>query len=235
MTATPSPAGDPDGTPAATPDPGGRPAPGARPGPGPGPGSDLGPGQGPDLGPAARQVASLAANVTEDQFDLPTPCERYAVRNLLGHLLLLAGAFRDGARKEPGPDPDPDAPLPDIGEGDGWRRDLPAALDDLAAAWRDPAAWQGETRVGGVTLPAAVLGRFGLNELVVHGWDLAVATGQRYEPDTASLEECRALLAMSAQDRPEGGPFGPALPFPADAPLLPQVIALSGRPPTWRP
>ncbi|MER6043110.1 maleylpyruvate isomerase N-terminal domain-containing protein, partial [Streptomyces sp. NPDC001856] len=53
-----------------------------------------------DLAPQARIVARLAAGVRDEQLDGRTPCPRYAVRNLLGHLGHLAVAFRAAARKD---------------------------------------------------------------------------------------------------------------------------------------
>ncbi|AZM52558.1 TIGR03086 family protein [Streptomyces sp. WAC 01529] len=199
------------------------------------PSSDIPSGDIPDLGPQARLVARLAEHVTDEQLAAPTPCPDYAVRHLLGHLTGLAQAFEQAARKEFGPSLDtaPDSFLPDVGPG--WRDELPKALDALAGAWRDPAAWQGMTRAGGVDLPGEVAGLVALDELVVHGWDLARATGQEYGPDEASLESARALLTPTGDEgeSPEGL-FGKPVPVPEEAPLLDRVIGLSGRDPGWR-
>ena len=70
------------------------------------------------------------------------------------------------------------------------------------AAWREPSAWEGEATVGGVTSPAAQTAAFGNNELIVHGWDLAVATGQPYSrPSPTSRASYQ--LASSIPDDPE--------------------------------
>ncbi|MFE0178348.1 TIGR03086 family metal-binding protein [Streptomyces sp. NPDC059002] len=191
-----------------------------------------------DLGPQARLVARIADRVTDEQLAAPTPCPDYAVRHLLGHVLSLSRAFADAARKDLGPGLDraPGSFVPDVGPG--WRGELPKALDALAEAWRDPAAWQGMTRAGGVDLPGEVAGLVAVDELVVHGWDLARATGQEYAPDAASLGAAEALLTPAEGgdgDGPEGGLFGTPVPVPADAPLLDRVIGLSGRDPRWAP
>ncbi|MGA4797620.1 TIGR03086 family metal-binding protein [Streptomyces lavendulocolor] len=189
-----------------------------------------------DLGPATRRVAQLVGGVTDDRLDGPTPCPDYTVRDLLAHLEGLAVAFRDAGRKDFGPttDTDPQAagPQPLV---DDWRTALPRRLDELAAAWRAPEAWEGTTRAGGVTLPGEVAGLVALNEVLIHGWDLAWATGQEYAPDEASLEASYALLAPTADDPDQRGPFGPPVPVPEDAPLLDRVIGLSGRRPGRRP
>ncbi|GAA3006509.1 TIGR03086 family metal-binding protein [Streptomyces fulvorobeus] len=188
-----------------------------------------------DLRSAARQMRSLLPAVEDHRLDDPTPCPDYAVRELLAHVVGLATAFRDAARKEFGPttDTSPDAALPVLG-GD-WREALPRLLDELVTAWDSPAASQGMTRAGGVDLPGEVAGLVALNELVVHGWDLARSTGQEFRADEVDLRLSEALLTPA-----EGGPgssdiFGPPVPVPAGAPLLDRVIALSGRRPDWRP
>ena len=83
-----------------------------------------------------------------------------------------------------------------------------------------------------------VCGLVGLNELVVHAWDLGRATGQ---PVNAEPEVIRALLPMLDQfsppiDAPRGdGPFGPRFPVSSGAPLLDQLVGLAGRDPSWSP
>ncbi|MDI3404873.1 TIGR03086 family metal-binding protein [Streptomyces cavernicola] len=186
-----------------------------------------------DLTPQTRIVARLAERVDDARLGDVTPCHDYAVRNLLGHLTQLAVAFRDAARKEFGPttDTDPGSSVPDIGAD--WRAELAKALDELAEAWREPAAWEGETRAGGVTLPAAVMGVVAVDELVIHGWDLARATGQEYVPDPECLAAAYDFLDQSRVPEARGTIFGPVVEVPPEAPLLDQAIALSGRNPSW--
>ncbi|MFJ9639098.1 TIGR03086 family metal-binding protein [Streptomyces sp. NPDC101178] len=188
-----------------------------------------------DLGPAARRVTGLLDAIDDSRLECPTPCPEYAVRHLLGHLTGLATAFRDAARKDLGASTalPPDSALPVL--GDDWREVLPRRLAEVAAAWRSADAWTGMTRAGGVDLPGEVAGAVALDELVVHGWDLARATGQPYEAGEAELRTCAALLAPAEDDPDRGGIFGPPVPVPDGAPLLDQVIALSGRRPDWRP
>ncbi|MEV2217666.1 TIGR03086 family metal-binding protein [Streptomyces sp. NPDC050997] len=189
-----------------------------------------------DFEPQARIVARLAEGVTDEQLADATPCPDLAVRNLLGHLSGLAVAFRDAARKDLGvtTNSSPDAAVPDIGAG--WREDLPKVLDELADAWRDPAAWTGMTRAGGVDLPGAVAAAVAADELVIHGWDLARATGQPYAPDPIALKASHGFLrAVAEEDDRGGGIFGPVVPVPADAPLLDRAVGLSGRDPRWSP
>ena len=189
----------------------------------------------PDLEPAARQIAELAAGIEDRQLAGPTPCPDYAVRELLAHIVGLTAAFRDAARKDLGPttDTSPGSALPVL--ADDWRETLPPLLDELVAAWRAPTARQGMTRAGGVDLPAEVAGLVVLNELVIHGWDLARSTGQAFRADEASLRSSEAMLAPGDEGPVASPIFGPPVPVPDDAPLVDRVIGLSGRRPDWRP
>ncbi|MFE5397651.1 TIGR03086 family metal-binding protein [Streptomyces sp. NPDC056568] len=187
-----------------------------------------------DLTPQTLVLARLAEGVSEERLDAPTPCPDLAVRHLLGHLTGLATAFRDAARKELGgtTDTDPGAAVADIGPG--WRDDLSKALAELAEAWRAPDAWTGMTRAGGIDLPGEVAGAVAADELVIHGWDLARATGQEYRPDPAALQASYGLLAAASEESDrDTGMFGPVVPVPADAPLLDRAVGLSGRDPGW--
>ncbi|MFE2045258.1 TIGR03086 family metal-binding protein [Streptomyces sp. NPDC059477] len=189
-----------------------------------------------DFGPQTRIVARLAAGVRDEQLADVTPCPGLAVRHLLGHLTGLSVAFRDAGHKRFGAttDTNPGDSVPDIGPG--WREELPTALGGLADAWLAPGAWTGMTRAGGVDLPGEIAGAVAADELVIHAWDLARATGQPYEPDPAALQAAYTFL-LAAADEPErdNGLFGPVVPVPEDAPLLDRAVGLSGRDPHWKP
>jgi uncharacterized protein (TIGR03086 family) len=115
-----------------------------------------------------------------------------------------------------------------------WRTRIPEQLDALAAAWRDPAAHEGIARAGGVDMPADVMALVALDEVVVHGWDLAVATGQPYDVDPAAADACREFAASFGDDRPPSL-YGPVVPVPAGAPALDRLLGVTGRDPGWRP
>jgi uncharacterized protein (TIGR03086 family) len=185
-----------------------------------------------DLGPQAQQVKMLLDGVSDDDLAAPTPCEEYTVSDLLNHLLGLSAAFRDAAKKNLGPTTGAApsvAPLPE-----DWRSRLPRLLDELADAWRSADAWEGETQAGGVTLPGGVAGVVALNELVLHGWDLARAISQPYSGDPDSLRASIEMLS-SADLEQRDAIFGPVVEVPADAPLLDRAVGLGGRRPDWSP
>ncbi|MCX5143827.1 MULTISPECIES: TIGR03086 family metal-binding protein [unclassified Streptomyces] len=188
-----------------------------------------------DLGPAARRITGMLDTIDDGRLAGPTPCPDVTVGALLAHVEGLAVAFRDAAGKKLGATTDT-APSVESGVlADGWRSTLPVALDEMVAAWRSPDAWAGMTRAGSVDLPGEVAGMVALNELVLHGWDLARSTGQPYGAEEAHLRNTLALLADAGDEPSPDSPFGPPVPVPDDAPLLDRAVARSGRRPDWRP
>lgn len=191
-----------------------------------------------DLKPATRRMAELISGVRDDQLDGPTPCPEYTLGDLLDHVGGLALAFTAAAAKAAG-DMGSQAPSGDAARlGDDWRTWIPRDLAALAQAWRDPAAWDGMTRAGGLELPGEVAGLVALDELVIHGWDVARASGQAYDCDRAMLDVVQGFVAQFSGPGHEAereGLFGPEVEVPDDAPLLDRVIGLSGRDPAWSP
>jgi uncharacterized protein (TIGR03086 family) len=196
-----------------------------------------------DLDPAAREVARLLNNVTDDQLASPTPCADTPVAALLDHLMGLSLAFTWAARKTTPPE-NGGAEPPGPGQASAehldpnWRTLLPQRLGELVQSWRDPDAWEGMTEAGGVKLPADQMGVVALDELVLHGWDLARGTGQPFTCDPASTTAVLAFTTASAQPEHAAmreGLFGPVVDVPADAPAFERALGFAGRDPAWTP
>jgi uncharacterized protein (TIGR03086 family) len=192
-----------------------------------------------DLGPAAQRLADLVARVTDDELGQPTPCPAYTLGDLIDHVGGLALAFTAAANKDIGSTDVNRAPSGDASRlGQDWRARIPRRLGALAQAWREPGAWTGTTRIAGGDAPAAMVGLTAADELVVHGWDVARATGQPYACEPELLDAARSFLVQFASPDAPAGPevaFGPSRQLPGGAPLLDRVVALAGRYPGWRP
>lgn len=191
-----------------------------------------------DLGPAARQLTRLVQGVRDDQLSAPTPCPDYTLGDLLEHVHGLALAFTLAARKEqpPAGDGAPSGAASRLPED--WRTAIATRLEDLVTAWREDAAWDGATSVAGVTMPATDMAAVAVDEVVVHGWDIARASGQEMEVDDTSLAVASAFVgAVSGPDQAamRDGIFGPVVPVPDDAPPLDRLIGNTGRDPGWQP
>lgn len=185
-----------------------------------------------DFEPAATALETVVCRITDDQLGADSPCADTTVRDLLVHVVDLTEAFRQAATKEAvGGSAAPSIGAERALAGD-WRVRIPAQLKALVGAWREPDAWDGVTEAGGVSEQAPVMARIALDELVIHGWDLAKATGQ---PFTATAGDLATLLDMLGGVPPEGTPglFGPVVPVPAEASALDRVLALTGRRADW--
>jgi len=172
------------------------------------------------------------------RFDDPSPCAEYTVGQVVSHLafgLLLAEYAALRKDWEEGWSGNDRAPyLVDVPEAQ-WAEKAAEQAERTRRAWADPAAWDGEASFGGGAMPAAAIGSMMTAEFVVHGWDVAAATGQRVEVGAplgeAVLEGVEAIAPMGR----EGGWFAPEVAVPADAPALDRALAASGRDPAWTP
>lgn len=156
------------------------------------------------------QVASLVNSVNDDQWDAPTPCDRWSVRQLVDHLVNLPTQF---AAMASGQQVDWAAPTP--------RHDDPAATfrahaDELLAALDAHPGSVPEGMVAG--------------ELAIHGWDLASALGHDLaELDGDVAEAGYAFMSTSLTDEQRGDAFGPQRPAPAVATAHERLAAFAGR------
>ena len=172
-----------------------------------------------ELAPATDQMSRVVAGITDDQLTATTPCEGMDVATMLAHVQGLSVAFRDAARKVDGPTTStaPKAASKDLSPG--WRDEIPVALGELAQAWREPGVLEGFSKAGGVTLPSEVALVVANNELVMHAWDLAKATGQPYAAAPENLEASWQMVSNTPDDsQAREGLFGPRLPIADHAP-----------------
>ncbi len=183
----------------------------------------------PNLDPAVVRMIRLVEGVPDSGLGRPTPCDAYSVGDLLDHIAGVAIAFTGAATKHPVPPP-PDATAANLASD--WRERIPRDFVVMSEAWRDPAAWTGMTQAGGVDLPAELAAVVALDELVIHGWDLAKATGQTSGYDGPDLDAVHETVQHFRSSGIEGL-FGPEVPVPGDAPLLDRILGLTGRDPRW--
>jgi uncharacterized protein (TIGR03086 family) len=159
-------------------------------------------------GAALDWAAARAAAVRPDQLALPTPCPEFDVRALLGHLIATvrrAVAIAEGTNPLDIPVVTTDVPDHDL--AGTYAQDAKRALD----AWADEARLDAMVTVPWGRLPGrGAVGAY-TNETLVHGWDLAVATGQDPEADPELAEALLAVAEQAIPAEPRGGhvPFAP--------------------------
>ena len=179
---------------------------------------------------ATRQVV---AGITADQWLLPTPCTEWTVADLTAHIVLGNRMFAQILTGGPAPDL-ADGARADRGQIEGDR--LPAydeASDRLMAAFGSAGVLDQLFTVPFGTVPGSVALHLRITELLVHGWDLARATGQRIEvPDSLAEQELAFSELALSQVPPGRSPFAPPQPVMADAAPLDRLASLLGRPTT---
>lgn len=184
--------------------------------------------------PAAEAAARIVLEIPAERLDAPTPCPEWDVRGLVNHLILWSGRGEAAAHRAPVAGPGEEH---DFTAEPGWAERFEAQARKTAEAWQDPAAWEGDTSLTGGKegMPAPFIAGILFVESVVHGWDLAAATGREpgFSPEVvqAAWEQVVPMAEMSRQY----GVFGAEVPVPADAPLLDRVLGTAGRDPHWKP
>jgi uncharacterized protein (TIGR03086 family) len=177
-------------------------------------------------------LAQVVGGVTADHLHDPTPCADWDVAQLRDHVLGWLTTFAAGFA-----DPDGQAPRASL---DGYTAPAdPAAEVRSAAATLDAALRSGAAsrplRLGEAAMPGGMALDMILWEYLVHGWDLARATGQPWSPPAAATAESLAFAPglLTADYQGHGKAFGVAVPVPDTAPPLDRLLGLSGRDPRW--
>jgi uncharacterized protein (TIGR03086 family) len=166
-------------------------------------------------------LGDVVGGIRPDQLDQPTPCEEFTVRGVLEHMIGGATMFAAAFSGEEPAEPDTADPLAAFGPALGGLVDAvkaPGALDQTVAA-----------PFGEV--PGEAFARFIALDGLVHGWDMATATGQAYDPP-ADLVAAVDEFAHQALDPLRGSPaFGDAVEPPAGATPMERLAAYTGRQP----
>jgi uncharacterized protein (TIGR03086 family) len=169
----------------------------------------------------ARAVADRIRAVPDERWSNQSPCPAWTSRDLVRHLVQTQGMFAGfvGLAVEAGPDVD-------IDPSGAWAAasgSMQRFLDDPEIAAR---TFQG---VGGTTTLEDAVGRFLCFDLVVHGWDLARATGLDDTIDPAEFPRVwQSVEAFGDMIRSEGA-FGPAIDVPAEVDEQVRLLAHLGR------
>lgn len=173
-------------------------------------------------------TTQVVRRITPDQLPQATPCAGWSVRMLLNHMIGANLAFGAGVptgavdpQCDPAVDLFADDPTP------AYAASWPAVVQAWSDA--DPGA---TTAFPWGPIPNAIARQLLVGESVVHGWDLARATGQEESvpPDlVAATSELAIMLFTDPANR--GTDFAPPVPVPADTTATARLVAFLGRHP----
>ena len=181
-----------------------------------------------ELALALDQAGQLVDGVRADQWDDPTPCDEWTVRNLVRHMVVgnqVFAAVLSGTPLAEAGTTALAAPPPD---------DLAGAFREsagrLVAAFGQPGALEQIVTIPVGTMPGSGAARIRVVEMLVHGWDLAEATGQATAFPEDLAEQALAFTRPQLEALPPGrSPFSPPQPVADDAPAILRLVACLGR------
>ncbi|MFD5409216.1 TIGR03086 family metal-binding protein [Streptomyces nojiriensis] len=176
---------------------------------------------------ALTHTTELLGHVTPDRYGRPTPCADFDVRALANHLVAGNPYYVVLAQ---GGAPDFSLFARDHIGGRQPGEVYAEGAKEVLAAWQAEGALERQMPLpGGGAGPR--LADLHLLEAVLHGWDLATATGQDRAGDPDAVEEVLRTWYGNHPDeiRSRTGLFGPSRTAPADAPALDRLAAYFGR------
>lgn len=191
----------------------------------------------PNFAAVVRIGHDVLAGIRADQLSQSTPCKDFTVDQLSGHLLAVInriGVLGNGGDFFTTPPTIDDVVLAD-------RPAAYAAFADSALdAWSADGALAQTITVPWGVLPGAAMLMVYINEISVHSWDLATATGQQPVWDGDALAMAffaiqqglpREGRSVNGDGADGGAPFAPVVDVATDAPLIDQLVGWNGRQP----
>jgi uncharacterized protein (TIGR03086 family) len=177
-----------------------------------------------------RAVEAFGARVhavRDDQWDLPTPCSAWSVRQLVNHLVYenrwTPPIFAGRTIAEVG----------DRFEGDLLGDDPKAAWDGSAKAAVDAVQEQGATErtvhLSSGDVPGSEYAMQLFADHLIHGWDLATAIGADGRLDPRLVDACARWFAANEEGYRSVGAIGPRPETPPDADTQTRLLAAFGR------
>lgn len=169
-------------------------------------------------------IAAVVDRITPDQLENPTPCANFTISSVLEHMIGGAAVFAPAFRGDTATTADAVAADDTIHARWHW------AMTDLLDAMHTPGAQDRTIASPFGEVPGSVFARYVAFDGVVHGWDLATATGRPYSPREELVAEidafARGLLKPEMRD---GDTFAAETEPPPDANQLERLVAFSGR------
>ena len=173
------------------------------------------------LASVLQQTEGIIAGVGPEQADLATPCPDLDVAHLVDHMVGWAGSFaaRLHAQTFEG---DPNA----YRAGPRPAAAFHTAAESMLSAYRDNTEASRQMSPG-----------FLMMEFLIHGWDLARATGQAtaFSPAAAAEALAFARQMLAPEYRGPDKSFAFEVGVGGAAGPVEQLVAFSGRSPEWSP
>lgn len=180
-----------------------------------------------DLRAATAVVVSALRETPDADWDRPTPCPDWTVRQLVQHLVVGTDRFAQrlgGETTTPVP--------PAEASPDELIRALEASTIELIDVFQQPGALERTMELPIGAMPGQSAIDLRVTETITHGWDLAQALGRPLTFDADAVERAARFSEGALARLPEGrSPFGTPQPVPEGANAHDRLAALLGRQP----
>ncbi|HSF86743.1 MAG TPA: TIGR03086 family metal-binding protein [Acidimicrobiia bacterium] len=172
---------------------------------------------------AGERTVAVIAGIQPHQMENRTPCDEWDVRALVSHLVnsnlwLAAAVEGEGAEWDERSGEDPEA-------------DYRASVAAVQSAMRIEGAMEKLVATGMGELPGAVLYTIAMTKQLLHGWDLAVATGQATTLDPELVTAADAFIRPAVESGAAAEAYAPPLSVEEGASAQEKLLALVGRTP----
>jgi len=176
------------------------------------------------------KTADLVDTVKPEDWDKPTPCADYKVRDLVGHMVGWSASFEAAAN---GRTPTGDPTTYEV--TDKSAAEFRLAVSSIVGGWRDNGLDREVSLVGASGMPGPMVFEMTMMEYLAHGWDLATGSGQPVpytdEEAQAVLERAKQGPLANAEYRGGDQPFGPIVEVPDSATAIERFAGFMGRTP----
>jgi uncharacterized protein (TIGR03086 family) len=192
-----------------------------------------------------RHTVRIVERIQDHQWDLPTSCSAWTLRQLLDHMIRENRGFAAAAAGERADASPWTSPV-----GPDRRGEYARSAEQVVAAFAAPDLLGRDFWLplinGGELVPAPRAVSFHLLDYLLHGWDVATAAGLvGFVGSAGALPEgflapdvVAAVHRIAVREVPDGprrhrvgASFGPPVPVPADVPAFDQLLAFLGRRP----
>ena len=169
----------------------------------------------------AEAFGEKVAAVPADRWGAPTPCEGWTARDLVRHVIDAHGIFLGLVGRQMGDIPPvEDDPVAAFGAA---RARVQADLDDPVLAGEEFDGFFGRSTF------AQGVDRFLCSDLLLHGWDLARATGLDETMDSVEVTRVFDQLRSFGESARAPGAFGAEIEAPPGADEQTQLLSFAGR------
>ena len=145
------------------------------------------------------ELNRLVGEIEADDLNHSTPCDKFTVHDVLDHMMVLGGTFAYWFRGEEAPE----LKAPPV-YGRVPAAEFRTAMSDLLDAVRSPGAMERVIGTPMGEMPGETFARFVAFDGLIHGWDLATATGLGYDVPSDVVEAvdefARAALTDEMRD-----------------------------------